>query len=103
SNSRHVILTLALMPSTPSVCLLLTLRVQQSGHPQLLSHNKRLLQIRSVGLGRHVAHINQIWPAVERNREKETKEVIKRKKTAGQIVLIDKDFKWTFQVFKVNV
>lgn len=56
--------------SNQNVCTELTLWVQESGHPQLLSHTKRLLQIRTVGLCWHTGHVNHVWPAMERESER---------------------------------
>lgn len=44
----------------------LTLWVQESGHSQLLGRTESVLQIWSVGLCRHAAHVHHVRPATEK-------------------------------------
>lgn len=51
----------------------LTLGVQESCHPQLFSYPKRMLQIWSVGLRRHPAHVDHVRPAVQKKKHQSSR------------------------------
>lgn len=76
-----------------TVCVALTLGVQESGHPQLLSYTKRMLQIRSVGLWRHAAHVNHVRPA-ERETSKARKTKPRRHSFAAAPLILQYLYLW---------